>query len=629
MSRRILIVEDNEGVGSFLDEVVRGFGATSKRVGSGTAALALLAQGLPDAVIVDVVLSDLDGLQVADAVRQAPGGANVPLIVTSGVFKKLPDDFVERVKPCFLPKPFEPAALHALLSSLLGAPQGSASPSSPGADAGAGGDFLSESPHAVLKRLSEQRANGVLDAVEGQVRRRLVLQMGQIRYAQSNVLAENAGGRQVATGELSRDAFDRAVAHARTARVPLPEALTVTGALSPETMASALQQQTGDVTFGFLSMAAARWTFAEEDVARHPEARRHPVELIIEHVRRTVSASDAKTLLERYPNEPVSRSPLLERESFIVRTSVPGEGVTALLSSKPRLRELVERVRAEDLPFLWALVSSGLAVVSPTAESRATPSAAKPVDPDAGRTFSAEEEKARNFIFAEARRFEALDHYAVLGVASGAPAADCRRAYLLLARRYHSDVYAGLQLGHAAEVLGTLFQRLNDAMETLTDDERRTEYAVYLDRKAKGLPTDVAAILEAEALFLKGEMLAKQGKWQDASDLFDQALALNHAEPEFQVYAAVSAWRLNTLGVKEARQKIIEALEESPKMVSGHVYLGALAREEGNVSAAKAHLNRALELDPHQEVALAEMRALNTPQPPKSAGSRLRNFFGR
>lgn len=632
MSRQILIVEDNEGVGSLLDEVVRGSGATSRRLGSGSAAIASLSQGLPDAVIVDVVLADLDGLQVADAARQAAGGAHLPIIVISGVFKKLPDDFVQRVRPHFLPKPFEPAALQALLNSVLRGPQGSpARPSStaPGESAGENDALLSGSPHAVLLRLCEQRATGVLDAVQGQVRRRLVLQLGQIRYAQSNVLSENVGGSQVATGELSREAFDRAVAHARTARVALPEALAVTGALSPDTITAALRQQTTDVTVGFLATPGARFSFTESDVSPHPEARRHPVELVIEHIRRTVSTSDAKALLERHPDGRVSRSALLERESFIVRSTVPGEGVTALLSSGPTLRDLVKRVRSEELAFLWALVASTLATVKPTAQAAASPSAEQARDPDAGRTFSAEEIKAREFIFAEARRLEPLDHYATLGVNFNAPAADCRRAYLSLARRYHSDSYAGLDLGHAATVLSSLFQRLNEAMETLTDEERRTEYAIYLDRKAKGLPTDVGAILEAEALFQKGELLAKQSKWQDASDLFEQALKLNHAEPEFHVYAAVAAWRLNTLSLEEARRNITRALEDSPNMVSGHVYLGALAREEGDARGAKAHLSRALELDPRQEQALAEMRALNEKSTPKSAGARLRSFFGK
>lgn len=489
--------------------------------------------------------------------------------------------------------------------------------------------LLSGPPAVVLLRLCEQRATGVVDAVDGQIRRRVFFQLGHIRYAQSNVLSENAGGRQVSTGELSREAFDAAVAHARMARTTLPEALAATGALPPDALAAALREQTAAVVFSLLSMPNPGLSFTETDVARQPEGRRHPVELVIKHVLDSVTPTDAKAALQRHPDGHVGPSPLLERESFIARTAAPGEGVTALLAARPMLQELTGRVRSEELPFLWALVSSQLAVVHAVRRAETAADSAPAVDPDAGRTFSAEETRARDFIFSEARRFETLDHYALLQVEHGAPAADCRRAYLSLARRYHSDAYSGLDLGHAATVLSALFQRLNEAMETLTDDERRSEYAIYLDRKARGLPTDVGAILEAEALFQKGELLAKQGKWQDAAELFDQAIARNHAEPEFHVYQAVSSWRLGAAAAEEARQKITRALDESPNMVSGHVYLGVIAREEGDGRAAKGHLNRALELDPHHELALAEMRALNNKTTPHSAGSRLRKFFGR
>lgn len=632
MSHRILIVEDNEGVAGLLEELVRGLGARSQRVSTGSQALALLGESLPDAVILDLVLGDLDGFQVANRLRELPRGDQVPLVVTSGVFKKLPDAFAERARPHFLPKPFDPSALRTLLSSLLklqppaAVPRPDSSPGGARPHGGEDGDFLAELPAAVLLRLCGQRENGVLDAVQGEVRRRLVLQAGQVRYAQSNVLAENAGGRQVATGQLSREAFDRAVAHARTARVSLPEALATTGVLSEAVLADALRQQTAEVVSGFLSMEAARWSFTPGDPTLHPEARRHPVELVLEYVRRTTSASDAQMLLSRRADGGVQRSPLLEREAFVVRTAWPGEGVTALLSSKPSLRELIDRVRQEDLPFLWALLSSGLAqveVAGPVSEA-----APPEEDPDAGRTFSPKEEQARAFIFAEVQRFASLDHYALLGVPQGAPPDVCRRAYLQLARRYHSDAYAGLDLGYAGQQLAHLFQRLNEAMETLTDEGRRAEYDIFLDRKAKGLPTDVGAILEAEGLFQRGEVLVKLARWQEAHDHFERAVQLNHAEPEFHVYLALTAWRLKLKSPEQARNAVLEALEQSPKMAGGHAVLGVLARDTEDDKKAREHLRRALELDPHHELALAEMRTLNLSKD-KNDKSLLGRLFGR
>lgn len=63
-----------------------------------------------------------------------------------------------------------------------------------------------------------------------------------------------------------------------------------------------------------------------------------------------------------------------------------------------------------------------------------------------------------------------MDHYAVLGVEPGASAADIRRAYRRLSRRYHPGINPG---DRAAEAM---FQRISEAYETLIDPERRRQY---------------------------------------------------------------------------------------------------------------------------------------------------------
>jgi molecular chaperone DnaJ len=63
-----------------------------------------------------------------------------------------------------------------------------------------------------------------------------------------------------------------------------------------------------------------------------------------------------------------------------------------------------------------------------------------------------------------------MDLYSLLGLAPGASAADIKRAYRRLARRYHPDINPG---DRAAE---TLYKRISDAYETLVDPERRRAY---------------------------------------------------------------------------------------------------------------------------------------------------------
>lgn len=63
-----------------------------------------------------------------------------------------------------------------------------------------------------------------------------------------------------------------------------------------------------------------------------------------------------------------------------------------------------------------------------------------------------------------------MDFYVVLGLEPGASAAEIKRAYRRLARRYHPGINPG---DRAAEAL---FQRIAEAYETLSDPDRRQRY---------------------------------------------------------------------------------------------------------------------------------------------------------
>ena len=77
------------------------------------------------------------------------------------------------------------------------------------------------------------------------------------------------------------------------------------------------------------------------------------------------------------------------------------------------------------------------------------------------------------------------DHYAVLGVAPTATAAEIRARYLELVARYHPDRHGGNPLSDlATEKLA----RLNRAYETLSDPPRRAAY----DARRAGEPSGAA-----------------------------------------------------------------------------------------------------------------------------------------
>jgi signal transduction histidine kinase/ActR/RegA family two-component response regulator len=82
--RRILIVDDNRDAAGTLGELLTALGATVSVVDSGRAALDSLDSFVPDAVLLDIGMPDMDGYEVARRIRRRPEHRDVQLIALTG-----------------------------------------------------------------------------------------------------------------------------------------------------------------------------------------------------------------------------------------------------------------------------------------------------------------------------------------------------------------------------------------------------------------------------------------------------------------------------------------------------------------------------------------------------------------
>jgi tetratricopeptide (TPR) repeat protein len=196
-------------------------------------------------------------------------------------------------------------------------------------------------------------------------------------------------------------------------------------------------------------------------------------------------------------------------------------------------------------------------------------------------------------------------------LAASAPATDVRTAWIGAAKKYHSDAFSGLDLGSARRVAEALFARVNEANSVLSDANRRAEYDVYLDRKAKGLPTDVAVILRAEGIFQKGEALFKAGRWEDAEAQFREAITLNETEAEFHAFLGMAMFK-RTGNPEQGISHVEKALQMDSRLRSGTLFLAQMYEAQGNTERARSLLRKAIEKDPEFEYAKDELRRLRT-----------------
>jgi two-component system cell cycle response regulator DivK len=81
----VLIVDDSPMNLKLARDVLRAAGFRTLEAASGADALAIAAARLPDAVLLDLRLPDLDGTEVARELRDEPRTAGIPLVALSAL----------------------------------------------------------------------------------------------------------------------------------------------------------------------------------------------------------------------------------------------------------------------------------------------------------------------------------------------------------------------------------------------------------------------------------------------------------------------------------------------------------------------------------------------------------------
>ena len=89
-AKKIIIVEDEPDTAEMFAEMMRLSGYYVLKSYGGTPAIGLIAREIPDAVVLDVMMPDLSGLEVLRFLRRDPRLEHIPVIVVSA--KSLPSD---------------------------------------------------------------------------------------------------------------------------------------------------------------------------------------------------------------------------------------------------------------------------------------------------------------------------------------------------------------------------------------------------------------------------------------------------------------------------------------------------------------------------------------------------------
>ena len=119
--RIILVVDDNRDLVDLYVTILNMYGYTIVSANSGKECLEILKTCVPDLILLDIMMSPMDGWETLLHIRSNPATQNIPVIMVTGkqfVFEEL--EKYGRYIDGYVIKPISPKNLNALIEEFLG-----------------------------------------------------------------------------------------------------------------------------------------------------------------------------------------------------------------------------------------------------------------------------------------------------------------------------------------------------------------------------------------------------------------------------------------------------------------------------------------------------------------------------
>ncbi|MGA9520508.1 MAG: DUF4388 domain-containing protein [Myxococcaceae bacterium] len=318
---RILIVEDQPELASLVAAAARTRGHSTEAVHTGQDAQSAIDARPFDAAIVDLLLPDMRGSEVLEALRRK----DIAAFAVSGVFKG--DRFAREAvglhgARAFFEKPFELNQVLDALEAVTGPaenvpseeelPTGLADPfvdaalpfadrehvwssgeqperPAPSPTFAASGSISAGSIPRLLNAFYQARHTGELKLRHGQVTKLVLFEEGRPVYAASNLAQERFARFCVRQGAMSERDLSSVAELARESNLRTGEAMLRLGLIAPEQRRTLLLQQVKEIIWSTFSWTEGEYAFVPRRVSARADLVRlsvFPGDLILDGTRR-------------------------------------------------------------------------------------------------------------------------------------------------------------------------------------------------------------------------------------------------------------------------------------------------------------------------------------------------------
>jgi curved DNA-binding protein CbpA len=442
---------------------------------------------------------------------------------------------------------------------------------------------LSEHPLAeLISEIAAKKLSGALRVERERVKAAIYFEAGELTYATTNLrnyrLAEYFIKHTLASPEQISQTMDPGSDFA------LAATLLANGVVNQPSLDNVINEQVADVLRLVLLWLDGEWEFDSRARLNEQPGVAVPIgQLLLESARRM----DVEFTASRFPNGHESVSPVPVPPNGIGLSSSEGFMLSRLEAATELgdLAALSGQSEPDALRTIYGLVLAGFLQrefwqpafksgpprsIKPDATKASVPKEAPAPRPPLPERDAKEE--LNEFLERVSR---ATNHYEVLDVPTFAEVSEIRHAYHALARRFHPDRFHDLAGTTTHARLESVFARITQANETLTNRDVRANY----DAKVAALKTRTGA-----------QAKGGTGDGRTESGVPENILA----EKEFQKGVAA----LNSSLVNEGISALAEAVRLAPHQARYRAYYGrALASQQRTRRLAEVELQAAIKLD--------------------------------
>jgi CheY-like chemotaxis protein/cytochrome c-type biogenesis protein CcmH/NrfG len=300
MALTVLLVDDDPMARGVIERTIvddtrlRPFEPRVVQAASGEQGLAVFVNERPAVVVTDLIMTGMDGFGLCRAIREAPFGQEVGLIVISGVYKdaSLADNLEKTVRASFLAKPFSRAELIEAILARAGlatpapttqvptvpanvppasSPPGQGTetirlfPPSPAGQVGNSGSLGEVGIVKLIFEFADRGQTGTLALSHGKVRKEIYFRDGRVVAADSNLRQEALGTLLCAKGIIDERQLAYLLAETKARGHKMGAVLIELGWLSPEEVLQFLAAQVHKRISDCLRWDEGTWTFTPGD----------------------------------------------------------------------------------------------------------------------------------------------------------------------------------------------------------------------------------------------------------------------------------------------------------------------------------------------------------------------------